>query len=282
MSLYGCEGSKGLALLCLNYFIYLLPALILIGIFIEFKYIYTIPYPTLRKDFSLSKLGLVLTSICTGHVIFNNVLCNATCQELLIIIGDKINYAHSEVLKFITAMYTLLSERYPPTLSGFIPGGIEGGSSTPGPSNPQPGSNNILPDNSDSHEQEDNVNLPVVNTLVGTPVYTRVYSTTNQFYNHIMPVSLLQPRPDIKFKFVPNLNLLVLLPIQGNIALDNSSNYYISGRLSSTRSDVQAEQLFRSLSQYHPVPVQVRGAKLGFYHKFLYNSQISLISPLYR
>lgn len=78
---YGSGIIKVLGELGLENYYYLLPALILTGIFIEFKDMYTIPYPTLRKNFSLTKLALVLTSMCTGHVIFNNVLFNAACQN---------------------------------------------------------------------------------------------------------------------------------------------------------------------------------------------------------
>lgn len=78
---YGSGIIKVLGELGLENYDYLSPALILTGIFIEFKDMYTIPYPTLRKNFSLTKLALVLTSMCTGHVIFNNVLFNAACQN---------------------------------------------------------------------------------------------------------------------------------------------------------------------------------------------------------
>lgn len=184
-------------------------------------------------------------------------------------------------------MYTLHSGRFDFTLSGSIFGRIEGGSSTPGPSNPQPGSDNIFPVNSDSYEEEDNVNIPVVNIPVvntqrDTTVGNRVFSTTkNLITNRMAPVCLLQERHDIKFKTVAGLNLFVLLPIQGNIPLDNSSDYYVLKRSISPHSDQLTAPLFRSLSQYRPVYVETRGAKLGFYHKFLSNHQISTISPFY-
>lgn len=179
-------------------------------------------------------------------------------------------------------MYTLHSGRFDFTLSGSIFGGIEGGSSTPGPSNPQPGSDNILPVNSDSYEEEDNVNIPVVNTQRDTTVVNRVFSTTkNLITNRTAAVSLLEERHDIVFKNVAGLNLRVLLPILGNIPLDNSSDYYVLKRSISPRSDQLTAPLFRSLSQYRPVHVETRGAKLGFYHKFLSNHQISTISPIY-